>query len=70
MSGRFSYYEQLKKLAREVRDTNELTTCRVLPSEIRRVMKDAGIERIDRRPLKKVRGLYVSDDMGCNVLVL
>lgn len=67
---RSEYYDQLKTLAREIRARFELTTPRVLRSDLRRIYRAEGIG-IDLWPhkLKGLRGAYFSDELGSTVLL-
>jgi Zn-dependent peptidase ImmA (M78 family) len=67
---RAEYYEQLKALARDVRDRFGFLSARVLRSDLRRIYKAEGI-RIDLWPhkLKKLRGAYFSDVFGTTVML-
>lgn len=65
-----SYYEDLKKLAREVRAENGLMTPRVLRSDLRRIYSKCGI-KIDLWPykLRNLRGAFFCDDLGMTVML-
>ena len=64
------YYEDLKRLARQVRRENGLTTPRVTPSDMRRIYFRNGIQ-IDFWPykLRNLRGAFISDDFGTSVML-
>jgi Zn-dependent peptidase ImmA (M78 family) len=68
---RSDYYEQMKALARETRAKYDITTARVLRSDLRRVYRDQGI-RIDLWPyrMREVRGAYFHDDLGVTVMLV
>lgn len=65
-----NYYEDMKKLAHEIRDLYDLTSPRVLRSDFRRIYKDQRI-RIDLWPykFKGLRGAYFNDECGTSVLL-
>jgi len=67
---RTAYYQELKKLARQVRTDFSLTTPRVMLSDLRRIYKhyEIRIEYCDRR-LGGIRGAYFNDETGPWVLV-
>ena len=67
---RFTYYEQMKALARQVRQEHQLTSPRVLRSDLRRVYRAYGI-KIDLWPhrFKGLRGAYFDDDLGPTVVL-
>ena len=67
---RAAYYEDLKCLAREVRERYGFVTPRVSISDLRRIYKDEGV-RIDLWPhkLKTLRGAYFNDSGGASVLI-
>jgi hypothetical protein len=67
---RFTYYQEMKALARQVRANHGLTTPRVLRSDLRRIYKHCGI-RIDLWPhrFKRLRGAYFFDDLGAMVML-
>lgn len=66
---RSEYYEEMKKLAREVRRELGLTTPRVLRSDLRRVYKAYDL-RIDLRTgFKGLRGAYFNDECGASVVM-
>src|SRR3984957_6125304 len=67
---RSEYYAQLKELARATRARFGLTSPRVLRSDLRRIYTAEGI-RIDLWPykLRKLRGAYVSDELGPTVML-
>jgi len=68
---RSEYYRQMRILAGQVRDQYDLTSPRVLKSDMRRIYKDQGIQ-IDLWPykLKKLRGAYFyDDDDGASVML-
>ncbi len=68
---RFAYYQEMKALARQVRAAHDLTTPRVLRSDLRRIYKHHGI-RIDMWPhrFKRLRGAYFFDDLGATVMLV
>jgi Zn-dependent peptidase ImmA (M78 family) len=65
-----AYYNDLKRLAREVRAENGLKSPRVLPSDLRRIYFKNGIE-IDVWPyrLRNLRGAFMCDDLGTTVML-
>jgi len=65
-----AYYEDLKRLAREIRAENGLTAPRVLPNDLRRIYFKNGIE-IDVWPyrLRNLRGAFICDDLGTTVML-
>lgn len=67
---RFQYYESLKSLAQRIRKAHNLTTPRILRSDLRRIYGEEGI-RIDLWPhnFKKLRGAYFNDNLGPTVLL-
>jgi len=67
---RSEYYERMKLLARETRARFGITSPRVLRSDLRRIYGAEGI-RITLWPhkLHKLRGAYVHDDLGSEVLL-
>lgn len=78
MSERFRHYEDLKKLARELRSEHLLTTPRVTRSDLRTIYKTTGILRIDLWPprgrgrssaFRVIRGAYFNDELGPTVLL-
>jgi Zn-dependent peptidase ImmA (M78 family) len=69
MTTRYEYYQELKALAREIREKYQLGDCRILPSTLRKILLEEGVDHIDLRPFKNVRGLYISDQNGASVAV-
>jgi hypothetical protein len=68
---RSDYYEELKELARQVRAAHDLTTPRVLRSDLNRIYKQERIQ-IDRWPhkLRNLRGAYFYDEeCGASVMI-
>ncbi len=67
---RFAYYEQMKALARQVRQEHHLNTARVLRSDLRRLYGVYGI-KIDLWPykFKTLRGAYFDDELGPTVVL-
>lgn len=65
-----TYYEDLKRLARQVRAENGLTSPRVLVSDLTRIYTRHGIT-IDEWPyrFKHLRGAFINDDLGMTVMV-
>ncbi len=65
-----AYYDDLKRLARQVRAENGLTTPRVLPSDMRRIYFKHGIE-IDLWPyrFRNLRGAFICDKLGTTVML-
>ena len=64
------YYEDLKKLARQVRAENGLSSPRVLPSDLRRIYAKHGIE-VDEWPyrFRNLRGAFINDELGTTVML-
>lgn len=73
---RSAYYEEMRELARDVRNEYRLATARVTLTDMRRIYRDQGI-KIDLWPpkdcmkkLKRLRGAYFCDaECGPSVLV-
>jgi Zn-dependent peptidase ImmA (M78 family) len=67
---RFAYYEQMKALARQVRQEHHLATARVLRSDLRRLYRAYDI-KIDLWPykFKSLRGAYFYDELGPTVVL-
>ena len=65
-----AYYNDLKKLARQIREENGLMSPRVLPNDLRRIYFKNGIE-IDVWPyrLRNLRGAFICDDLGTTVML-
>lgn len=66
---RFTYYESMKALAREVRARNQLAGPRVSRSDLRRVYKACGITLDLRSGFKNLRGAYFNDECGPTVVI-
>lgn len=66
---RTEYYEDLKRLAREVRAENGLTTPKVGRADMRRLYSKYGIDDVDLRPLGNIRGAYLNDSDGISILL-
>jgi Zn-dependent peptidase ImmA (M78 family) len=66
----FQYYEDLKQLARDVREKAGLAGPRVLKSDIKKIYKDYGIT-LDYWPyrLKTLRGAYFNDECGITIMI-
>jgi Zn-dependent peptidase ImmA (M78 family) len=66
----FQYYEDLKQLARDVRQEFGLDGARVLKSDLKRIYKAKGIT-LDYWPhkLKGVRGAYFNDESGVSIMI-
>lgn len=64
------YYDDLKRLARQVRRENGLTSERVLPGDLRRIYARNGIE-VDVWPyrFRNLRGAFLSDELGTTVML-
>lgn len=64
------YYEDLKRLAREVRAQNGLTSAKVLRRDLRRIYAKYGIG-IDLWPykLRNLRGAFFNDGLGPTVML-
>lgn len=67
---RYEYYENLKALARRVREDHGIGGPRVLKSDLRRIYKAEGIQ-LDYwpHPLKGLRGAYFNDQYGTSVMI-
>ena len=73
---RSQYYEEMKRLAREVREEFGLETPRVLRADLRCIYRKHHI-KIDLWPategqpckLRKLRGAYFNDEMGSTVMI-
>jgi len=67
---RSAYYEDLKQLARDVREQYGFVTPKVSISDLRRIYKDEDV-RIDLWPhkLKSLRGAYFNDRNGASVMI-
>lgn len=74
---RSEYYEELKALARDIRANFQLSTPRILISDLRRIYKHYGIQ-VDLWPrpgvstnvkLKGLRGAFFYDEHGASVLI-
>lgn len=64
------YYGSLRALARRVRKEHGLTTPRVMLTDLRRIYKAYDLKvRLWKAPLKGVRGSYLNDDLGAEVMV-
>lgn len=65
-----AYYDDLKQLARQVRAENGLSSPRVLPSDLRKIYFNNGIQ-IDLWPyrLRNLRGAFISDKLGTTVML-
>lgn len=66
----FQYYEELKQLARAVRQQNGIDGPRVLKSQIKKIYKDLNIV-LDYwpHPLKTLRGVYFNDSNGVSIMI-
>ena len=64
------YYDDLKRLARQVRAENGLNSPRVTPNDMRRIYFRNGIE-IDLWPyrLRNLRGAFICDKLGTTVML-
>lgn len=77
MTTRFEHYEELKQCARDLRLKFGLASPRVLRSDLRRIYKETGIERVDLWPppgargrvLRVLKGAYFNDEIGPTVLL-
>lgn len=67
---RYEYYENLKALARRMREQHGLSGPRILKSDLRRIYKAEGIQ-LDYWPyhLKGLRGAYFNDRHGISVMI-
>jgi Zn-dependent peptidase ImmA (M78 family) len=67
---RFTYYEEMKGLARQIRSEYGLTTPRVRLSDLRRIYHSYKI-KIDLWPhkFKTLRGAYFHDELGATVMI-
>ena len=65
-----AYYDDLKRLARQVRAENGLSSPRVLPSDLRSIYSKNGIE-IDLWPyrFRNLRGAFINDHLGTTVML-
>ena len=65
-----AYYDDHKRLARQIRAENGLISPRVLPTDLRRIYFKNGIE-IDVWPyrLRNLRGAFICDDLGTTVML-
>jgi Zn-dependent peptidase ImmA (M78 family) len=65
-----AYYEDLKRLARQVRAEHGLRSPRVLPSDLKNIYDKNGI-LIDVWPyrLRNLRGAFINDHLGTTVLL-
>jgi Zn-dependent peptidase ImmA (M78 family) len=65
-----AYYDEMKRLAREVRAENGLGSPRVLRSDLRKIYAKCGI-KIDLWPykLRNLRGAFFSDSLGMTVML-
>jgi Zn-dependent peptidase ImmA (M78 family) len=65
-----NYYEDLKRLARQVRAENGLSSPRVLPSDLMRIYAKYEIE-VDEWPyrFKHLRGAFINDNLGMTVML-
>ena len=66
----WAYYDDLKKLALQVRSENNLNTLQVLPSDLRRIYDKNGIQ-IDIWPyrFRNLRGAFIDDKLGTTVML-
>jgi Zn-dependent peptidase ImmA (M78 family) len=64
------YYDEMKELARSIREKYNLTNPRVQKSQLRGIYRDQGI-RIDLWPhrMREVRGAYFNDELGSTVML-
>lgn len=71
MTARFKYYQDLKQLARDVRTKHKLNVNRVLPLDLKRILKKEGVEYIDLRENfpSKIRGMYFNDETDISIVV-
>jgi Zn-dependent peptidase ImmA (M78 family) len=67
---RSEYYQEMRALARTIRDQYGLCTSRVMKSDLRRIYKDQGVG-IDLWPhkLRGLRGAYFNDELGPMVML-
>ena len=67
---RHDYYQELKAMAREVREKFSLVTPRVMLTDLRRIYMAEGV-RIDLRSYRShgLRGAYFYDDLGSSVMI-
>lgn len=65
-----AYYEDLKRLARQIRAEHGLRSPRVLPSDLKNIYAKNGI-LIDLWPyrLRNLRGAFINDHLGTTVLL-
>ena len=66
----YDYYDDLKRLARQVRAENGLNSARVTPADMRRIYFRNGIE-VDLWPyrLRNLRGAFICDKLGTTVML-
>jgi Zn-dependent peptidase ImmA (M78 family) len=66
----YEYYDDLKRLARQVRAENGLNSPRVTPGDMRRIYFRNGIE-VDLWPyrLRNLRGAFICDKLGTTVML-
>jgi Zn-dependent peptidase ImmA (M78 family) len=64
------YYEELKRIARQIREEHGISSPRVMKTDVRRIYKTYGI-RIDLWPykLRGLRGAYFNDEHGATVMI-
>lgn len=64
------YYDDLKRLARQIRRENGLNSERVLPSDLKCIYARNGIE-IDVWPygFRNLRGAFLCDEIGTTVML-
>lgn len=67
---RWTYYEEMKALARKTRSESGIVGYRVMKKDMRRIYKSNGIA-IDYWPhkLRGLRGAYFSDECGTSVMI-
>ena len=67
---RTAYYEELKALARRVREEHGLTTAKVTLTDMRRIYRSYDLKvKLWHQPMKKVRGAFIKDELGAEVMV-
>jgi Zn-dependent peptidase ImmA (M78 family) len=65
-------YQQARARAQEARKQYNLTTPRVMVSDLKAIYRDVGIKRVDYYDgfkSTRVRGAYFNDNVGCSVMV-
>jgi len=66
------HYQLARLKAGEVRSKYELTSSRVMVSDLKKIYKAEGIERVDYYDgfkSTRIRGAYFNDEAGCSVMI-